>query len=215
MKLGAITEKLEYLGLGELDPKETLNVVFAAAQTKTEDLHHRTLEALRSNTWKLLTSRVYGADAREWHDVFRKSASLFAKIDEHISLQIRVLADMALESARFGAIHSLQEIASKEHVSEILEVLAQEGGCARRGKIIEATRLKQANLSRIIANMCAVGLLDRTLKGREVELYLTTLAREYLKPKASPEYHDTKRAPSRLITQPPIRPPTRQLELAD
>jgi DNA-binding MarR family transcriptional regulator len=210
MKPSSVLENLERLSLAELDAEDTLNLVQQALHSKIDNLNARVFEALRSNTWKLLTARIYGEDMRKWHDVFRKCASLFASIDPVASIQIRVLSDMALESARFGSINSLKEMLSKEHVAEILQVIEREGGQAKRAKIIELTGLRQANLSRILANMSAVGLVDRDIQGREVALSLTVIAKEHLKtttrtPQVAPQL-----AP-RLVMSPPIR----RLEPAD
>lgn len=158
-----------------------------------------TYEAMRSASWRLLTSRTFGSEIEDWLDLFGQTAALLrANRFEDLGERTMTLADLATESARFGAIHSHEQAISKQHVLDVLRAIGEAG--ARRTEIMNATRLKQANLSRILANLAAIGLIERTAIGREASFSLTSAGRDALSPR---NMHP--RGNSRLIVEPGVR----------
>jgi DNA-binding transcriptional ArsR family regulator len=165
---------LEQLALGELSRDQAIQVVTDAIGVGDEDLAVASYEALRSLTWKLLTGRIYGAEMRDWHDLMRQAASSLSVTGKTpLSERVRTLAELVLESARFGEVHSSAELLSKPHVQSILKAIRARGGEARRQGIMAATGLRQSNLSRFLSSMSALGLVERRQHGREVMLRLT------------------------------------------
>lgn len=173
-------QSLDPAPLGADDPQQVLQWIRQEFADLPAEAPTIVYEALRAVVWKLLSARVYGDGMGVWHDVLRQASSLCSGSSVAIGERLRALSDLALESTRFGAIHSVDLAMSREHVTEILRAIQALGGVAKRSDVIKATRLRQANLSRILNSLTAIGLVERREQGREVLVSLTSLARDQL-----------------------------------
>ena len=139
-------------------------------------------EAMRSASWRLLTSRTFGDEIENWFDLFSQTSALLrANNFDDFSERITTLADLAMESARFGSLHSHEQAIAKQHVLEVLRAIGENG--ARKIEVMNSTGLRQANLSRILANLAAIGLIERKSIGKEALFSLTRAGRDALFPK--------------------------------
>jgi hypothetical protein len=162
-----LASKLAELAQCEMSPKEAVFVVRAIAAKADDGFSWRLYEALRATIWKLLTRREFGDIITEWHDVYRQSAALYAAVNHELAVRISVIAELALESDRFGRTHSSADMLTKQHVQSILSFLSKQGGTAKRDDIKQAVQLEQSNLTRVLNNMSSVGLIERRRLGRE------------------------------------------------
>lgn len=179
---------LERLARLDLSPTEALDVLQLVLVDPKEGEAQRSYEALRSAVWKLLTSRLYGEAMRDWQDVCRRGAALMRSHGaENQAEKTLTLAELALESARFGDVHQRVRVAARPQVRKLLHILSQHGGQAMRDVVLEEAGLGQANLSRILATLASIGFVERVTLGREVHLTLTSLGREALsRPPSTP-----------------------------
>ncbi|WP_374451862.1 helix-turn-helix transcriptional regulator [Phenylobacterium sp.] len=179
---------LERLARIDLVPPEATTLLRDTLRDPSAQDAQDSYEALRAASWKLLTGRIYGDAMREWLDVFRRAAALMKAADEKVLAEKTLtLAELALESARFGDAHRREAMARRGPVRKVLAALQHARGQAMREEILAATDLGQANLSRTLGNMVSVGLIERTEIGREVHLSLTQQGSEVLRqPPAGP-----------------------------
>lgn len=172
---------LEHLVRIDLTPSEALDLIHRDLKAPDTPQLQRTYEALRSAGWKLLTARLYGDPMRDWQDVFRRAAALFRACDAPLLAERTLtLAELALESARFGAAHDRKIVAARPQVRKILSILKRHSGQAMREIVLAESKLGQANLSRILATLASVGFIERDVEGREVRISLTRLGYEAL-----------------------------------
>lgn len=169
-------------GLASLDiaPEEVIANVRSSLKNPNREAAEATYEALRAASWRLLTSRVFGNEIEAWLDLFGQAAALLRRDFGDLSERITALADLAMESARFGELHSHQKAIAKEHVIDVLRAIGKKG--ARKTEVMNATGLKQANLSRILANLIAIGLVDRKSIGKEASFTLSAAGLDALSP---------------------------------
>ncbi|WP_105405162.1 hypothetical protein [Neorhizobium sp. T7_12] len=170
---------LDEVSSGELTPQE-------AFQSLRNFLSHhqgrapseQVYEAVRGVVWQLVSSREAGDHILEWQNTLLKVKQLVRRNDAHIAERFVVLADFLGQSARFREIHAPQEIRQRKHVMEILKLLAEARGPLDRKTIEVRTKLKTANLSRVLSNLAAEGLVSRHYHGRDLEISLTVEGRK-------------------------------------
>jgi hypothetical protein len=124
--------KLEGIATLEYDSHDVL-LLAHRLRPNEKDALQRFYEALRSAVWHLLASQTYGVEMNRWHDVLRQIAALHAPLAE----RVRVLADLALTSGRFGFL-AYGEEGQTWHVQEILAAVRKGGGslspCGAQGR---------------------------------------------------------------------------------
>jgi hypothetical protein len=179
-----VEQNLAALSLGELDAGDALTSIRAILSKGGGEVEAHVYETLRAATWKLLTARAYGDKVREWHDVLSQLTALAAATAQaNLAMRIDVLSDLLSESINFGDANPAEDLMRREHVTDILraiQALNPRLGTASRGDIKAKTQLKDANLSRILANMVAAGLVERNSFGKQALFALTDLSRKLL-----------------------------------
>jgi DNA-binding MarR family transcriptional regulator len=128
--------------------------------------------ALRAWCWKALTSRRFDSELRAWHDLLLKTASALEARRQPAAAKLGVLGDLLYESIQFGEHEPVGEVLQRVHVRKILTFLDGRAEVERRA-LVQATGLKSANLSRILSNLQACGLVERLPRGREAAFRLS------------------------------------------
>jgi predicted transcriptional regulator len=179
-----INQSLSAIASLDASPEEAVSGLRLSLKEPSREAAEAVYEALRAASWRLLTSRIYGSEIEAWFDLFSQAAALLRRDFGDLSERTTALADLATESARFGALHSHEQAIAKEHVIDVLRAIGKNG--ARKAEVMNATGLKQANLSRILANLIAVGLVDRKSVGKEASLTLSAAGLDALSPDVHP-----------------------------
>ena len=171
------------------DPRALLEAVSTAAILPSEagpklygliadasacDAPEAIYEALRGAVWHLVSGREDGSHLDLWADVVLRLRQVLRDRRSALSERFTVLADLLDQSARFPKLHPRRDLARRKHVAPILSMLSLADGPTRRGAIARGTGLKEANLSRILANLVSAGLVSRRYEGRDAILELTS-----------------------------------------
>jgi hypothetical protein len=163
---------LDELARGDATPAEAAHAI-RVALAADPPLTDRVYDALRDVTWRVLTSRSFGDELRDWFNVFRHASALAA--DSGIAEKIRGFADLISQSARFAELQPLDEVLSRKHSKSLLGALAVAGGALQKGAIKKFLRLADSNLSRVTGALLGRGLIERSTSGKEASFELTAL----------------------------------------
>jgi len=134
-------------------------------------------ETLRSVVWQHVSSRSGGDEPRAWADVVLRIRQSLRHAGSPVAERLTVLYDMLDQTVRYRELADVRGAATGHNVDAILAHLKAHGGTSSRAAIAEATGLRSSNLSRILSNMCADGLVDRATRGREVDVSLAAEGR--------------------------------------
>lgn len=171
------------IALLEVEPSHALTGIRAALRSRDEETDRALFESLRSATWKLLTSQIYGGEVRQWYDLILQVCAYYVERNVALEAKLTALSELLMESIRFGEVHPADEVTSRQHVLDILRAidsLDRDKTGARRTDVLETTGLKQSNLSRILATMQSLGLVIKKMRGREAVLFLTARGKSSL-----------------------------------
>lgn len=183
---------LDELSSGALSPEEAFTALREfLAEHKGREASEHAYEAVRGVVWQLVSSREGGDHILKWQNTVLKVKQLLRRSDEKIAERFVVLADFLGQSARFRQIHAPHEMRQRKHVMEILAMLVAARAPVDRATIGTHTKLKTANLSRVLSNLAAEGLVQRRYHGRDVEVKITEEGRrvysEFTQPLAEPK----------------------------
>jgi DNA-binding transcriptional ArsR family regulator len=177
-------EELDRIAMLETSPAEAVNYLrqlFAAEGGGPAKVY----DTWSAVAWKVLTRRLYGADAEGWYDAARQVSSLLHDRQFELSERIKGQADLLLESCRFGRINSADMMSSREPVRQLISIIdeiTRDGAEAKRAEVLRRSKLKQSNLSRLLSNMEDAGLILRNVVGKEVAIRLTEAGKKSLRP---------------------------------
>jgi predicted transcriptional regulator len=130
--------------------------------------------ALRAFAWKALDQRRRDPELREWDDLLGATATLMAQQGQPaLAERLTALHELLSESVAVSETLAAQDITRRQHVAEVLDVLASKGGQANRSAIGAQLSLGQANLTRVLNLMLAAGLIERTSLGKEAVFSLS------------------------------------------
>jgi hypothetical protein len=132
--------------------------------------------ALRAFAWKALDQRRRDPELREWDDLLCAAATLMAQHGQPaLAERLTALHELLSESVAVSETLAAQDITRRQHVAEVLDFLAGNGGQANRSAIGAQLSLGQANLTRVLNLMLAAGLIERTTLGKEAVFSLSRI----------------------------------------
>jgi predicted transcriptional regulator len=181
-------EETDQIAMLEASPSEAVSYLRDLLKQDDPGGPAKIYDVWSAVTWKLLTKRLYGADAEGWYDAARQISGLLLERNSDFSQRVRGHADLLLESCRFGMVHSAEAMSSREHVRRVISIIddiVQSGREAWRDDIRQRSQLKQSNLSRLLNNMEDAGLIIRKVTGKEVSVSLTEAGKHVLRPEGS------------------------------
>lgn len=165
---------LEAISTASIGPADAYFVVRGILQKDDrKEVLEAAYEALRGVVFQFVASRVIGEQLDLWADVVLRIKGLFRTRSEAFSERFTVLADFLEQASRRVEFQPTDELRRRKHVRTILTLLAETGGPTERSRIIEATGLKDANLSRILGNLVTQGWIARQPIGRELLVSIT------------------------------------------
>jgi predicted transcriptional regulator len=130
--------------------------------------------ALRAFAWKALDQRRRDPELREWDDLLCAAATLMAQHGQPaLAERLTALHELLSESVAVSETLAAQDITRRQHVAEVLDILASKGGQANRSAIGAQLSLGQANLTRVLNLMSTAGLVERTTLGKEAVFRLS------------------------------------------
>lgn len=182
---------LEAIATSSISPREAFACLREPLLSSADgELTEKIYEALRSQVWSSVSNREAGDVVSDWADFALRLRQLLRSRSSPVAERFTVLADFLEQSNRFARLHPSSELLTRKHVRTILEVLFAHGPRTTRAAVAQATKLRDANLSRILTNLASAGWIKRQNEGREVLLTLTeegaAHVREALPPAATP-----------------------------
>ena len=177
---------LNTIARAEASPARAREALLAVFGQPSPELLQDAYLALRAWAWKALDQRRRDPELREWDDILRAAASLMARHGQPaLAERLAALHELVSESIAVGEALAAHDITGRQHVAEVLDFLASNGGQANRGAIGAHIPLGQANLTRVLNLMTAAGLIERGMLGREAVFRLSRTGLEV--PPARPE----------------------------
>lgn len=173
---------LEDLALGEVTLAQGTETV-TAVLSKLEDHSICALyEALRSWTWKTLEARRRDDELSGWLDLFSRVSSLLHDRAGELATKLEAFIELLQASIMTAGAAERRDPLTRKHVKEILRSIYIGGGRIQRKHLLYLLRLKDANLSRVMATLQDDGLVVREIEGREVFYRLTMKGTELTVP---------------------------------
>jgi predicted transcriptional regulator len=170
--------KLEAISTASVRPNEAFSYLcHLLVESYTDDAAEGAYEALREVVWNFVASREKGVQLDHWSDVILRVRQLLRLKKSPIFERFTVLADLLEQSGRFAELHAPCVVKARKHDAQILQILARSSAPVERSRILRETKLRDANLSRILANLAASGLVNRQTEGREVLVTITDAGR--------------------------------------
>jgi predicted transcriptional regulator len=165
---------LEAIATASTGPAEAYFLVRGLLQRDLgSEVLDATYDSFRSLVHYFLSSRVAGEQVDLWTDVILRVRQLFRAKNETAAERLTVLADLLGQSSRFADLQPTEDLRRRKHVRSILEILANSDRLVGRSRIAELTKLRPANLSRVLTNLETVGWITREQSGREVSVTIT------------------------------------------
>lgn len=188
---GSTSSILEAIATSSIAPGEVFARLRQSLLSPTDgEFPEQVYEAFRSLVWSSVSNREVGESLNAWADVVLKVRQILRTCSSPVAERFTVLADFLEQSNRFASFHPADELLTRKHVRTILEKLLSNHRETTRTTIAEATKLRDANLSRILANLASAGWIKRRNDGREVIISLTeegaAQARRAISKEASP-----------------------------
>jgi len=138
-------------------------------------------EKLRSVVFHMLASRESGQSLTSWGTTLQKVRALTELEDAKFSERFVVLGDLLEQAFHFKDIHSIDEILRRKHVVDLIKLVGKSTAGTERKTLGAALSLGEANLSRILSNLEAAGVVERESEGRQVNVKLTDVGRKILR----------------------------------
>lgn len=175
---------LNTIARAEASPPQAREALLAVFGQPSAELLRDAYLALRAWVWKALDQRRRDPELREWDDLLCAAASLMAQHGQPaLAERLTALHELVSESIAVAETLATQDITRRQHVAEVLDFLAGEGGQAKRSAIGAHVPLGQANLTRVLNLMTAAGLLERSMLGREAVFRLSRTGLEVPRPR--------------------------------
>jgi DNA-binding HxlR family transcriptional regulator len=219
------TYTLESVALGDTNVATAQKVIAAALKANEEGAPGRIYDALRAFVSLVLVERRgSGDDLHAWAELVRRTRTALLRSKAREGEWLRPLSDMVGDAIGFAESYRLEEVVGRAHVREILCTL-RDTEHARGTKVISRTdlqrrtKLKDANLSRVLGTLIHHGLMERRKDGKHAGYELTARGHALLK-RLPPSPSERRRQPgldlgdapaSRMIPRRPrSAPETRQ-----
>lgn len=152
---------IERIMLADLSPEEAIPVFRELLEEDPESFPIRVYNALSVAAVRILTARRT-VELREWTDLIRQASSLVrSRGNAALGERLQALSDLTTTWTRMSEAHPAKEILERPHCRAILEEIRRHGSKAQRKDIIAAVKIGEANLSRILGSLEAVGLINR------------------------------------------------------
>jgi predicted transcriptional regulator len=165
---------LNSIARAEASAAQARETLLAVLGQPSEELLQDAYLALRAFAWKALDQRRRDPELREWDDLLCAAASLMAQHGQPaLAERLTALHELLGESVAVSETLAAQDITRRQHVVEVLDFLASNGGQANRSAIGAQLSLGQANLTRVLNLLSAAGLIERTTLGKEAGFNLS------------------------------------------
>ncbi len=182
----SIALDLDRIATGDLSPSEALGC-FRNLIKRENDPFPRIAAAIQSVVWTRLTTRDFGPDLEDWHEVFKQAEALSrSEGADGAAERIAAFAALTAQSVRFADAQPVDKILQRKHVVELLEELSRSNAPVPRARIADKLGLVDANLSRILAILASAGLIKRQRDGKEALFALTEFGRRSFIRRGSP-----------------------------
>ncbi|WP_046867142.1 winged helix DNA-binding protein [Microvirga massiliensis] len=198
-----LEEGMERISLADLSPRDAIPVFRQLLETAPEVFPARAYAALSAATLRILTARQT-TELRDWTDLIRQASAQARSLSSPVfGQQLLALSDLTSAWTRLSEAHPTADILERPHCRAILEELRRQDGTALRRDIIAAVGIGEANLSRILGSLEAVGLIRRN--NRRVRTITLTAEGERLLRQSRTEA-PPRQSPSRRSGTAPGRP---------
>ena len=165
---------LNSIARAEASPAQARETLLAVLGQPSDELLQDAYLALRAFAWKALDQRRRDPELQEWDDLLCAAATLMAQHGQPaLAERLTALHELLSESVAVSETLAAQDITRRQHVAEVLDFLASNGGQANRSAIGAHLSLGQANLTRVLNLMSAAGLIERTTLGKEAVFSLS------------------------------------------
>ena len=165
---------LNSIARAEASAAQARETLLAVLGQPSEELLQDAYLALRAFAWKALDQRRRDPELREWDDLLCAAATLMAQHGQPaLAERLTALHELLSESVAVSETLAAQDITRRQHVAEVLDFLASNGGQANRSAIGAQLSLGQANLTRVLNLMSTAGLVERTSLGKEAVFSLS------------------------------------------
>jgi DNA-binding MarR family transcriptional regulator len=169
---------IEAISLGEADLEDAQSILNKHVPVEDADMAHRLYTVFRSFVWKALEARRRDAELASWANIIASLAGSFESQWPDLAAKLDGFVELMQPAIMLGSSEGGSDPLSRKHVREIMLFCHHLGGRARRSELLIAVRLKEANLTRIMAPVIDCGWFHREVEGREVRYRLTEKGRE-------------------------------------
>lgn len=169
---------LEAISLGEASAEQAGKALAPMLTNLSEASAEQIYAALRDWTWQTLEARRRDDDLVGWADLIGVIATRFEDQFQSLSHKLDGFLELLHPSITLSAVQKNDNPLRRKHVSEILRVVFHAGGRLSKQKVMNATKLREANVTRVMGPLIDRGWFHREADGRDVNYRLTERGRE-------------------------------------
>jgi predicted transcriptional regulator len=173
-----VNKALHRIQTGEATPKEARQTLRELLANRDPKASHALYPALRSWTWKALSTRRFDPEMTEWFELLQAVSVRLRKMDVQTSHYIAALSDLVDESLRFAPTRDIERLLTRSHVGDLLEIVRRNNGRVDRSRLESDSGLSTSRLSQLLTELTVLGALNREPDGRRAIFVLTDLGRE-------------------------------------
>ena len=173
--------KLDKITRGDASPSEArriLKTIFTEEGGERQKIVRAAYDTLLRVTWQTVHDRRHDAKVQEWAELMASFAAFIREDNNEYSYKSKALQDLLSVSMAAAHFNSAERIIERQHVKDILLMLANAPNhCLDRKVIRSRMGLLQANMSRILNLIVSSNLIERVAEGRSYRFRLTAFGR--------------------------------------
>ena len=169
---------LEAVELGEASLEQAERTLADCLANGHEVSDHEIYSALKLWTWRAVEAKRRDDQLPAWGQLIATVAAHFERRGSPLAAKVETLAEIIHPSIMLATADTLFDALRLKHVRAILKLVANSRGSISRRDLMAETKLKEANLTRVMGPLIDQGWFQRESYGREVIYRLTELGRD-------------------------------------
>lgn len=173
-----VNKALHRIQTGDATAKEARRTLRDLFESEDHKAVEQLYAALRSWTWKALSTRRFDKEMEEWFELLQAASARSRPLDERTSHFFMALSDLVDESLRFAPTRQIDRLVTRSHIGDLLDIVRRHNGRIDRARLETESGLSPSRLSQLLTELVVFGALNRESDSRRAIFTLTDTGRE-------------------------------------